>query len=160
MNGLQGYLKELAIRQRQLQSTVSELGRALIRLDQLERLDKVAQRIHRWQAYVLMDSEAPLLMRRANAWAVVGPGGIPDDVTVVGETMSLKFGEFGNVVPPDLQPHIEQGKVIILGEQFLDVVRSLTEELRAGRPVLPYHPGPSLDGETGEGACLRMENGF
>ena len=141
MSGLLDYLNMLVTRQAALKSTVFELESAIDRLDQLERLNVVVRRIHSWQSKVLIDPEAPTPIRRANAWAAVGPGGIPDDVTVVGETASLLFGEFGEVQHPDIQTYIDQGMVVIAGSRFLEIARLLREEVTAGRPVLPYHPG-------------------
>ena len=139
MSGLLDYLEELVSLQEALRRTVSELGSILSRLDQLERLDEVAQRIRRWQAGYVIDREVPLLMRRANAWALVGRGGIPDDVDVVGEAGDL-WGEFGEVLQPDLEGYREQGKIVIGGVHFLELEAWLRENVMAGRLTLPYHP--------------------
>ena len=150
MSGLLDYLEELVTLQEALRRTVSELGSALSRLDQLERLDEVAQRIRRRQAGVVIDREGPLLMRHASAWVVVGPGGIPEDVDVVGEAVAL-WGQFGEVIQPDLKEYREQGKIVIGGTHFLELEAWLREKIMAGRLTLPYHPAsdeiPSRPGE-------------
>ena len=121
MSGLADYLEQLRMRQESLQNTISELGQTLIRLELIRRLEAIAQRIREWEAGFVIDREAPLLLRSACVWAVIGPGGIPDDVEVVGESVSL-WGGFGEVCQPDLKGFHEQGKVVIAGKEFLDLL--------------------------------------
>ena len=50
---------------------------------------------------------------------------------VVGESVSL-WGGFGEVCQPDLKGFHEQGKVVIAGKEFLDLLVELKEVVRAG----------------------------
>ena len=131
MSGLADYLEQLRMRQESLQNTISELGQTLIRLELIRRLEAIAQRIREWEAGFVIDREGPLLLRSACVWAVIGPGGIPDDVEVVGESVSL-WGDFGEVCQPDLKGFHDQGKLVIAGKEFLDLLVELKEEVRAG----------------------------
>lgn len=147
MSDLRGYLKELTIRQEALQSIVSVLGPALeggaeqvARSDQVARLEEVAKRVRLPRNLVVVDWDAPLLMRSPRNWAVIGAGGVPNDVKVVDEYSSLE--DSGKVLRPDLEGYRKTGKVVINGAEFLRLLARLRQEVLGGRLVLPYHPCP------------------
>ena len=146
MSDLQRYLEELKARHEALQVSVSmldcalQLGAELLgRLDQVARLEELTKRVRQWQACVVPDRHSFLYLCPARHWAVVGPGGVPDDVQVVGEGASLRDGE---VYRPDLEGYRKTGKLVINGAEFLKLLGWLRQEVLRGRCVLPYHPSP------------------
>jgi hypothetical protein len=144
MSDIWSYLKGVAACQETLRTTVSLLGHALeagaervARGDEVVRLDEIAKQVCQWQNSIVFDLDTFLLPRHARAWVVIGSGGIPDDVDVVTEGMSLMSGK---LCQPDLEGYRMQGKTVLAGNEFLELVVWLKSEVLAGRVTLPYHP--------------------
>lgn len=137
MSRLRNYADQLALRQRNLQDVISKLGSDFNRNFQLQRLGELAAMVQYEQSGFVIDRESPFLVRRARWWAVVGSGGIPDDVELVGEGISV-WGEFGEIVQPDLDSYRNKGSDVIDGDEFVELISSLTEQIRAGHGELPH----------------------
>jgi len=158
MSDLWSYLKGVAACQETLRTTVSLLGRALeagaeqvARGDEVVRLDEIAQQVCQWQNCIVIDWDALFPLRHARAWVAIGAGGIPEDVQLVGEVMSLLSGKLSQ---PDLEGYRVQGKIVLAGNEFLKLVVWLKSEVLAGRVMLPYR----LPGETA--TAIRGERAF
>jgi hypothetical protein len=159
MSELWGYLKGVAACQETLCTAVARLGHALeagaeqvARGDAVVRLDEIAQQVCQWQNGIVMDWEALFSLRRARVWVVIGTGGIPDDVQLVGEGMSLMSGK---LCQPDLEGYRVQGKIVLAGNEFLELVVWLKSEVLAGRVTLPYRlPEGTATAIRGERAFL------
>ena len=137
MTDLGGYLKSLKDRQESLRLCVSRLGAALHRMRGLETLNELARVVRLRQSSIVMDWDATFPARRARVWVVVGPGGIPDDMEVVSEAMSL-FGQSGEVHQPDLEGFLAQRRSVLSGKEFLLLAEWLSVEVMAERVGLPY----------------------
>ena len=106
-------------------------------------LEELTQTVNRRAASFVPDWDGPLPLRPCKVWAVIGPGGIPDDVEVVGESVSL-FSDFGDVHQPDLEEYREKGYVVLAGREFLTLAAALQEQVKTDRLALPYHPAHGI----------------
>jgi len=129
------YLQQLTDRAVGLKGVVPKLEIYLVLAGRLGRLSELIDGTRSALSTCAIDPESTLGIRPTRVWAIVGARGIPDDVEVVSEWMSLFPSK---LCVPDLDPYLEQGKKVLPGKTFIDLATRLWHEASTGSTDLPY----------------------